>query len=336
MAFLKKRGQVWYIYWRQGGKKHGKSLKTGSKAQAEEFLKEFEYRLSRKELGQQTDISLDALQAEYLDYSNSTKKQSTYERQDVPRVKRFVEFLHGQGVTTASGVTQAHVERYQQGLTRGLRAQTVRNSMYAASGLLTFAVGRGYLDSNVVRNVRKVKATKNPPRYLSHDEWGKVVEIAEPTFLWPLTATAFYAGLRNTELRFLTWPGIDFDNDLLTLLNKEGFSTKSHVARSIPLNRKLKAILLPLARPSGYCFLDKRGNQFDDDKRLSVTFKRNVVKPSGLPHFSLHTLRHSFASHLVMKGVSIYKVSQWLGHKDVSTTMIYAHLAPQDDEINVL
>ena len=37
-----------------------------------------------------------------------------------------------------------------------------------------------------------------------------------------------------------------------------------------------------------------------------------------------------------MKGVSIYKVSQWLGHKGVNTTMIYAHLAPQDDEINVL
>ena len=44
----------------------------------------------------------------------------------------------------------------------------------------------------------------------------------------------------------------------------------------------------------------------------------------------------SFASHLVMKGVSIYKVSQWLGHRSVNTTMICAHLAPQDDEINKL
>ena len=42
------------------------------------------------------------------------------------------------------------------------------------------------------------------------------------------------------------------------------------------------------------------------------------------------------AGHLVMKGVSIYKVSQWLGHRSVNTTMIYAHLAPQDDGINKL
>ena len=48
------------------------------------------------------------------------------------------------------------------------------------------------------------------------------------------------------------------------------------------------------------------------------------------------TLLAILAVHLVMKGVSIYKVSHWLGHQSVNTTMIYAHLAPQDDEINKL
>jgi len=48
------------------------------------------------------------------------------------------------------------------------------------------------------------------------------------------------------------------------------------------------------------------------------------------------TLLAILAGHLVMRGVSIYKVSQWLGHRSVNTTMVYAHLAPQDDEINVL
>ncbi len=56
----------------------------------------------------------------------------------------------------------------------------------------------------------------------------------------------------------------------------------------------------------------------------------------GSAYFTLHTLRHTFASHLVTKGVDIYRVSQWLGHSSVNTTMIHAHLAPQDDQINVL
>ncbi|MFW6189558.1 MAG: tyrosine-type recombinase/integrase [Planctomycetota bacterium] len=54
------------------------------------------------------------------------------------------------------------------------------------------------------------------------------------------------------------------------------------------------------------------------------------------PHFTVHTLRHTFASHLAMTGVGFYKVSRWMGHKSVSTTQRYADLAPRDDEINVL
>ena len=136
-------------------------------------------------------------------------------------------------------------------------------------------------------------------------------------------------------MRFLTWPEIDFDRDVITLTNKDGFSLKNRESRTVPLNRELRKILTPLRRGSGYCFKNRKGEQFEDNE-LSTTFKRLIVKPSGLARFSLHTLRHTFASHLVMKGVSIYKVSQWLGHRSVNTTMIYAHLGPQDSEINTL
>ena len=328
MAFLKKRGDIWHIFWQQDGKKHGRSLRTKSKRVADEYLKQFEYKLSQKQLGQQTDITLDLLRDEYLSYSKATKKQSAYERHDVPRVGRFVCYLDQAGVRKASRITQAHIETYQQQLAEQFAPQTVRNCLYAASGLLSFAVRRGYLASNVVRNVQKVKCEKNPPRYLSHGEWRKVEEIARPTYLWPLVATAYYAGFRNSELRFLTWPEIDADHDWITLTNKKGFSLKNRTSRSVPLNERLKSILQPLARASGYCFANRNGKQFGAQE-LSAEFKRSVVKPSGLPYFSLHTLRHTFASHLVMAGVSIYKVSQWLGHKDVTTTMAYAHLAPR-------
>ena len=62
--------------------------------------------------------------------------------------------------------------------------------------------------------------------------------------------------------------------------------------------------------------------------------KKCFFKEAGIENCNLHSLRHTFASQLVMAGVSIYKVSRWLGHSDVKTTMIYAHLAPQDADIN--
>jgi len=335
MAFLKRRGDIWHIYWEQSGKKHGRSLRTKHKRVAEEYLRKFEYTLAQRQLGQQTDIGLEQLKDEYLSYSKATKKQSSYERHDVPRVGRFLEYLRSRSIERASEITQACIEDYQQHLVGELAPISVRHCMYAASGLLAFAVGRGYLSTNVVRNVRKVKAPNNPPRYLSFEEWEKVRQLAQETFLWPLVATAYYTGFRNSELRFLTWPEIDFDRNVITLTNKPGFTLKNRESRTVPLSQDLKQILLPLRRDRGYCFHNRKGRQFSAPE-LSAEFERQIVRPSGIAHFSLHSLRHTFASHLVMKGVSIYKVSQWLGHKSVNTTMIYAHLAPQDDEINVL
>lgn len=49
-----------------------------------------------------------------------------------------------------------------------------------------------------------------------------------------------------------------------------------------------------------------------------------------------HIMRHTFASQLAKAGVSLYKIQQWLGHSDPKTTMIYAHLQAQDDEIELI
>jgi len=240
MAFLRKRGDIWYVYWTQNGKKNGRSLKTKSKTVAEAYLKEFEYGLAKKELGQELDADLDDLRDEYLSYSKATKKATTYERHDLPRVPRFVSYLQGKGVQKVSEITEAHLQDYQQHLLEDLKPVTVRHCMYAASGFLSYAVRQGYVRRNVVRNVPKVKAAKNPPRYLSFDEWEKVREVAEETYLWPLVATAYYTGFRNSELRFLTWPEIDFDRNVITLVNKEGFTLKNRESRTVPLNRELK------------------------------------------------------------------------------------------------
>lgn len=120
--------------------------------------------------------------------------------------------------------------------------------MFAASGMISFAVEHGYLDQNVVKNARKLKAEKNPPRYLSLEEWGAVQEIARETCLWPLVATACYAGFRNSEPRFLTWPEIDFGRNQITTVKEEGFGLKNRESRTVPPNAGLKNILLSSGR----------------------------------------------------------------------------------------
>lgn len=341
MASLHRRGKkgIYHILYRdENGKQKSRSLKTTDRKIAEQFRLELEYRMTKKQFGQSTDISIKSLHDEYLEYSKSMKAESTYKRSELPRSKRFVQFLTEQGLKSASEITAAHCKKYQKQLTEELSPNSVRHTVFVASGMLSFAVESGYLDNNVMKNIKKVKVPKNPPRYLSFDEWGKVRKIAEETYLWPLVITAYYSGLRNSELRFLEWDDFNFNGGLITLRNKPGlgFSLKSHQTRTIPLNNELKKILEPYKKEKGFCFKKRNGDRFNRDSQLSREFKKNIVMPSELDDFSLHTLRHTFASHHVINGTSIFKVSKWLGHQSVNTTMIYAHLAPQDEDINAI
>jgi len=75
---------------------------------------------------------------------------------------------------------------------------------------------------------------------------------------------------------------------------------------------------------SPYVFIDAEGKRFKDIKRSY----KSALKVTGIKDFRFHDLRHCFASHLVMAGVDITTVKELLGHKTLTMTLRYAHLAP--------
>jgi len=93
-------------------------------------------------------------------------------------------------------------------------------------------------------------------------------------------ATAYYAGLRNSEPRFLTWDEIDFDRSLITIRNKPGLTLKNCGFRSVPLNKERREILLPPRKEKGRCFTDPKGRQLESASKLYHEFDRLIVRPS--------------------------------------------------------
>ena len=75
---------------------------------------------------------------------------------------------------------------------------------------------------------------------------------------------------------------------------------------------------------SPYVFTDNNGKKYGDIKRSFKT----ALRRAGIKDFHFHDLRHTFASHLVMAGVDLTTVSKLLGHKSITMTLRYAHLAP--------
>ena len=123
------------------------------------------------------------------------------------------------------------------------------------------------------------------------------------------------------RLFHLTWQDVDFKLGVIRVLQ-----TKNGERREIPMTNTLRATLqhLPRRLSSDYVFPGKTGHGLVDIRKR---FHR-ALQEAGIEGFVFHDLRHTFASHLVMAGVDLMTVKEFLGHKDIKMTLRYAHLAP--------
>jgi integrase len=201
------------------------------------------------------------------------------------------------------------------------------------------AVQWNYIDSNPLQKVKLPKIPQNKPVFITNVEFNNILIKEENPTLRDIYTFAFFSGCRINEILNLKWSCIDFLSKNVSIKNTEDFTTKNKSERIIPLHRTLLDLLQNRIaqtrnrKTDDYVFTNSKGRKFRVDT-VSKWFKesvRSAAKETQLDksiHF--HSLRHSFASCLVQKGVSIYEVSKLLGHADIKTTQIYAHLRSDD------
>ena len=134
---------------------------------------------------------------------------------------------------------------------------------------------------------------------------------------------------------------IDLANNIIHVTNRKDFKTKSRKSRDIPIPPSLKErigfYMTTWVDPIGieikartkyqtdYLFCKGDGSKIGSFKRsLDNLYKRAEIKEAGT-----HTMRHTYASQLAMAGQSIKAIQELLGHSDIKTTQIYAHLIPE-------
>ena len=150
------------------------------------------------------------------------------------------------------------------------------------------------------------------------------MKAAEETYIYPITVTALHTGMRRSELLNLKWADIDFGRHTVTVQAKEDWHTKNYKSRTLQLTPILYDVLeghkemqAMLGVKSEYIFTFK-GRRIKSGIDTSL---RNVVKKAGLSNVTLHTLRHTFASQLVMAGVPLRDVQELMGHRSFETTL---------------
>lgn len=174
----------------------------------------------------------------------------------------------------------------------------------------------------------------------SDDEVGRFLRaaVAEDEMVLVLYATAVYTGMRAGELAGLRWEAVSFERRLFTVARSFDGPTKSGEVRHVPM---LDPLLAPLRawrlRHGGdLVFTNRDGRMLQRSSRVFQEVLMRVLDRAGLPrrpngrgYVRFHDLRHTFASHWMMRGGDLSKLQRILGHASPIMTNRYAHLAPE-------
>ena len=163
------------------------------------------------------------------------------------------------------------------------------------------------------------------PLVLSKEEINRMIEAINNLKHKLIIMFLYYAGLRLDEARNLNWQDIDFDREIVHLKTAKGDKE-----RIVFLHKKLNNMLkIYGAKEEGPIFISQRDRKYN--KRTIQQIVKSASKKAGIKkNVTPHTLRHSFATHLLESGADIRYIQQLLGHKDLKTTQIYTHVANKD------
>jgi integrase len=187
----------------------------------------------------------------------------------------------------------------------------------------------GKVSANPARDIRHRKESNNRVRFLSRGENGEYARLAKVVREKHPEHIAEFIFAPNTGLRLssqygVTYGMIDWTRNVLDIPR-----TKNDEPVHIPLNSDVLAALRLL--PS---WQERKGPIFRNQRHPEKPVLSNdhwfkpALKAAGISDFTWHDLRHTFASWLVQDGVPLDRVSKLLGHKSLTMTMRYAHLAP--------
>jgi len=186
------------------------------------------------------------------------------------------------------------------------------------------------LRENPFEKIKLKKRQRISPAFVTEDQLEEIINNTDNEIVRDVIVTAFYTGCRLGELINLTWQDVNLKDNLLTIGNAS-YQTKSRKQRVVPFHAKVKEILIKrfpkiIKREKHYVFCKSNGYGFTGDY-FSRRFKRACRKAGMNEELHFHCLRHSFASSLVQKGVSLYSIKELLGHSSIACTEIYSHLS---------
>ncbi|KJS27398.1 MAG: hypothetical protein VR75_03240 [Hyphomonadaceae bacterium BRH_c29] len=209
---------------------------------------------------------------------------------------------------------------------QGLGVGTINAHATALRFFLRFTLGR----SGDVERVPVLREQRRLPVVLTREEVARIIAVAPGLKYRTALSVTYGAGLRASETANLKVS--DIDNQSMTLRIEQGKGRKDRKAKLSPHLIDVLRRWWQVARPQVWLFPSRSGVMCPiSTRQLSRQFS-SAVEAAGIDRpgkITLHTLRHSFATHLLEAGVDIRVIQVMLGHAKLETTSIYTHVSPK-------
>ena len=257
-------------------------------------------------------------------YSKNTI--SSYERD----LKKFKSKL---GNKKIDEITRKDIQNYLNDLNKNQTPRSISRNISTLKSFYKYLKLNKKIKINPMDQINNPKTKKTLPKVLSEEEINNLLDIQLKTNFdyrnKAMLELMYSSGLRVSELINLNVNDIDLDNDTVKIYGK------GSKERIIPLNDYAKEALKEYLNThrkelfkhgeNNYLFLNNHGNKMTRQGFFKILQK--IAKEKNIKtEFSPHTLRHSFATHLLKYGADLRSIQELLGHSDISSTQIYTHV----------
>ena len=263
----------------------------------------------------------------YLEIEKNASKHTMLNyRRDLDEFKKFL------GETQIENVDYLTLRKFLSALReKNLKSRSISRKLSCLRSFFRFLNREGFLKNDPTRAVSSPKLEPYLPIFLTEDEVTKLIESPDAKELSGLRDRAILETLYSTVIRISELVGLNLENiDFFGAVVK--VSGKGKKQRLVPIGDKALRAIRDYSeqrkQQAPAAFLNKNGRRITD-RGVRLVLDKYIQRTALRENISPHSLRHSFATHLLNRGADLRSVQELLGHANLSTTQIYTHLTTE-------
>ena len=273
---------------------------------------------------------------DFLSYIKDEKKFSNHTirayEYDLNEFKIFLN-KYSKGIDIQN-IQASSLQFFIQTLSKiGLEGKTIQRKVSTIKSFFKYLTENQIIDFNIAELIHVPKASKRLPYLLSENEIIKLMKLPDLSCYngirdKSILEILYSTGLRISELKSIKLDDIDLNKKLIKVLGK-GNKERYVILGKESLNSLADYLKIRDDKKNNYFLypnIYKKNNQNISEKTLFNIVKKYLKMISNNEKLSPHSLRHSFATHLLENGADLLAVKDMLGHEDLSSTQIYTHV----------